>query len=319
MRRIFAAALLGSIALLAGCSTGASGPADPPGSLGTDPLTADSATSGQPGESATTPTRDTDQAERDVIRTATITMSVEDPLAAADRLSPLATSNGGYLESVTSGAPPCDPDTYCAPAQEGTTRSTVAPGSTSASESVVVVIRVPADRYDAAVDDVRGLGEVLDLSVSTQDVTGATADLAARIDAQRASVARVRELMARAGSLSEVVQVEKELADRQSELESLVAERDQLAKSVAMATITANLLDPAAAESIESTQSHWWDAPWAAFIGSWQVLLIALAGLSPLFIALGVAALVATAILRRRRSRRREDAEQEARTSDVAT
>ena len=108
--------------------------------------------------------------------------------------------------------------------------------------------------------------------------------------------------MKRAGSLSEVVQVEQELASRQSELESLVSQRDRLAEQVALATVTATFVPRGASGS-----PGWWTPAGDALVAAWRGLVVLVAALSPVIVLAAVAAAATLAVVRRTR-RRRADA-----------
>ena len=142
-------------------------------------------------------------ADRDVIRTATLTVVVPDAEPAVARLQQLATTSDGYLESVRTGPTPV-------PCAEGEPCPTIGIPEEAQGGVTTVVLRVPATDYDAALAQVRTLGDVVGLDVSADDVTTQVTDLAARIRAQRESVIRVRQLMKQASSLAEVVQIEQE-------------------------------------------------------------------------------------------------------------
>ena len=63
----------------------------------------------------------------------------------------------------------------------------------------------------------------LDRTAKAEDVTDQVVDVDSRIKSQRASVARVRELMDRATKLSDVVELEGELSNREADLEAPAA------------------------------------------------------------------------------------------------
>lgn len=155
-----------------------------------------------------------------LVRTADLTVRtphVEDALAKA---RDLAAAAGGYAgdedTSVDSG---------------GHARSSVQ-------------LRVPPAAYDKLLDDLAGLGTLLDRKVSVQDVTGQVVDVGSRIRSQQASVARVRALMDRAGQLSDVVSLEGELSTREAALESLEAQQASLKSRTNLATVTLRLTEP---------------------------------------------------------------------------
>lgn len=79
-----------------------------------------------------------------------------------------------------------------------------------------LVLRVPQGEYDAVLKELAGTGKLLSRTSSAKDVTDQVVDVESRIATQRASVARVRKLMERAGKLSDVVTLEGELSSRQA-------------------------------------------------------------------------------------------------------
>lgn len=112
-----------------------------------------------------------------------------------------------------------------------------------------VVLRVPSDRFDAALADLRALGEVEHESAETRDVTKAYADIETRLGVQRDTERRLRELMrTRAGELSEVLEVERELARIVEGIERLEGERRYHDHRIAIPTITVRLHEGGAAE-----------------------------------------------------------------------
>lgn len=244
---------------------------------------------------------------RDVIRTASLTVVVADPEADSERVQQEAESAGGYVANVQSGVPvPCRGVDCPEPGSGGSGSTTMrdVPGV------LTVTIRVPANRYDAVLDSIREMGEVAKLSVNADDVTQQTQDLDARIVSQRASVARVRQMMRRATTIDELVRVESELASRQSDLESMLAQRKRLDDAVALATVTVTLVSPDSAGEIIEPDENWWDAPWNAFTESWQALFIFIAAITPLIVLGLLGLIVVLAIMRRRRRSKQSSQDQ---------
>lgn len=75
----------------------------------------------------------------------------------------------------------------------------------------------------------------------SDDLSAQIADLDVRIQATEASVARVRDLIAKAGSVGEIAVVEGELTRRETELETMKAQKRANAERVSFATITLSL------------------------------------------------------------------------------
>jgi hypothetical protein len=109
-----------------------------------------------------------------------------------------------------------------------------------------LVLRVPADVLDRLVDEVAGYGRLTSRTSQVLDATEEVVDLDARVASQTASVARVRGLLAEAGSIGDVVAIESELARREAELDSLTRRLAALREQVALSTLTVDLRGPGA-------------------------------------------------------------------------
>ncbi len=104
-----------------------------------------------------------------------------------------------------------------------------------------LVLRVPSADFTEAMDE---LEKVADLEASTstsEDVTTQVVDTRVRIRVQRASIARIEELLQRAGSIRDVVAVEQQLTQRQERLNSLLRQQAYLADQTSMSTITVHV------------------------------------------------------------------------------
>jgi hypothetical protein len=82
-----------------------------------------------------------------------------------------------------------------------------------------VTLRVPGDRFDQVVADVRGLGEVLALKITAQDVTAEYTDLEARLRALQATRSQFVTLLSKATRIGEVLEVQTRINDVQVQIE----------------------------------------------------------------------------------------------------
>lgn len=213
-------AVLLAAALLTGCSGSDSSSGDMAVGAAAGEA-ADSAGGGSDADGAAAPADATLEQLRvapgaAVIRTAELSVRVEDVRAAADEAARLAAAAGGGRESEE--------------------RSGAADQS-----SAVLVLRVPPDDFDPTVAALAGLGEERSRQLGTQDVTDQVVDLEARLATQRASVERVRTLLDEAQALGEIVQIEGELTKRTADLEALQARLEALTAQVDLSTITLRL------------------------------------------------------------------------------
>src|SRR5258706_845388 len=115
----------------------------------------------------------------------------------------------------------------------------------------------------------------------------------ARIKTQQASVARMRDLLAKAQSITDVAAVEAELSKREADLESMQAKQRNLADLTALSTITVNLLGKDAAppppakppaKGFLGGLQHGWHA----FVATLNGLLLVLGALLPFLILLSI-------------------------------
>ena len=104
--------------------------------------------------------------------------------------------------------------------------------------SLKASLRVPVANLDAAMKDLRGLGRVASESQSGEDVTQQHADLDQRLKTARDTEDRLRTILQqRTGSVSDVLQVEEEIARVRGDIESMEAEQTNLEHRVDFASI----------------------------------------------------------------------------------
>jgi len=102
-----------------------------------------------------------------------------------------------------------------------------------------LTVRVPADRFDTLVGWTEERVQVESLDINTQDVTAEWVDVQARIDNGRRAETRLQELLAtETASLSDVLEVERELARVRGEIESAEGRMRVLSDLVGYATLS---------------------------------------------------------------------------------
>jgi len=197
--------------------------------------------------------------ERKVARTAQLTLAITDPARSAKEVRAAAEALGGYVSN----------ENVVTEQKDG---FYVQPSS--------VTVSVPSAKLDDALDALSKLGDVRSRVVTAADVTTQVVDIEARIKTLRESIARIEALMAKTGSVTEIATVERELTQRQSELESMVAQQQALADSVAMAPVTVTLRP---AQTVSDPNPLWQglSGGWAALLTSLRVLITVLGALLP--------------------------------------
>jgi hypothetical protein len=117
-------------------------------------------------------------------------------------------------------------------------------GDTSAARVLRGTLRVPADRMAAVLGQLRAMGQVVEDTQGSQDVTDQIVDLDARMASARATEVRLVQLIReRTGKLSDVLEVERELTRVRLDIERLMAEKTNLDRRVSYTTIDVTITE----------------------------------------------------------------------------
>lgn len=236
---------------------------------------------GRDGSTVSGPTSVND---RQIIRTGYVSMRVEDVRGSASQIRGLAMAAGGMITSEDVGA-------------------------SGDSAYATLQAQVPADRLDAFIEDISGLGTVDSVNLSASDVTAQVVDLDARIDALRTSITRLTQLLAQASRIEDLLAIETQLSQRQSELDSLTAQRTYLADQVAMSTLTVSLAPLTTITEVDAPGFvSGLQSGWAAFVSLIMVAITAIGFLLPWLMVVAIVA-VPVSIIAVRQSRRHRKAD----------
>jgi uncharacterized protein DUF4349 len=107
-----------------------------------------------------------------------------------------------------------------------------------------ITLRVPVDRFDAAVSAVSALGQLASKRTTTQDVTGQVADVASRVQSAKEAIAQLRILFNRATKLGDIITLESQLSSREADLEALEAQQRALTDQTSLSTIAVLVTRP---------------------------------------------------------------------------
>lgn len=250
-----------------------------------DAATAEDSTTGGPA-SGVDPATAAASANREMIFTAQLVVTVPDLDQAVARAQRIVRSSGGLVfEEQTSRAD--DPRT-------------------------VLTLKVPPATFDRVRADLAELGELESTDQQSADVTSQVVDLDSRIATSEASVDRLRALIIRAESIDDIAILESQLLERETTLEALRGERRAIGDQVALATITVTLQPTP--DSPDTPQDEPDELPGflEAFRGGWEALLtvgsivllviFALAPWVPVALVVGAVILLARRWARRRRA-----------------
>jgi hypothetical protein len=216
---------------------------------------------------------------RELIYTADLRIRVGDIGRAAARAVAVAERSGGFLQSQRSDLE----------------------GDVSAN----LELKVDPERFDAAIVALGDLGTVLHRSQQAEDVTEQVVDLEGRLRSAEASRDRLRGLLSGAATASDVVAIEKELARREAEVESLTGRLRVLRSRIDRATIRVAFVETGEPE-VSGTIPGFVDGVetgWVALMNALKALVLVVGVLVPFMPPVAVL-VFGWKRLRRRRSRR---------------
>lgn len=231
------------------------------------------------------------QTDRLIIRDGNINISVEDTRDTRDAIEALVGSmadKGAYVISATESG-----------------------RGESLPPYISMVIRVPVEEFDRALDQIAEMGiDVLDRNESGQDVTEEYVDLAGRVEALEAARDRLLDIMIDADTTEDLLKAEAQLTVREAEIESLKGRMQYLSESARLSRIAITLTPYTLSEPIDTS----WK-PAETFRRAVEDLVESMQGFADFLIVFGIAVLPwivffgliiwgVVAVVRRRRAKK---------------
>lgn len=233
-----------------------------------------------------------------VVAQSSMAMTVSDVGAGVESVRHVVAGLGGTIAdlSVSTGSDASGPTPVDASSKDPVARQ---------PSSANLTIRIPAAQLGAAQTKLSALGTIDAQSESQSDVTQQHVDMSARLTNLKAEETRVRGFLARAGSVRELLDIERELTRIRGDIESMQAQVDFLQRQAAMATLTLTLSKPGALVRPAGSGWGFGDAVAQGIQAAVAVVRVLTAGaiaLSPLA-ALAVVVWLAVRLVRRARGR----------------
>ena len=174
--------------------------------------------------------------ERLIIKNASLKIAVADPLAGVEAITKLAERMGGFIVSS---------NVYTTTLSSG-----------AQLPQGYITIRIPAEKLDEAMDEVKALVAdaktgVINESVSGQDVTSDYVDSKSRLRNLEAAEESLVKLLDSATDLEYVLEIFRELTSVRSEIEVLKGHIKYLEESADLSALTVELVAEASLQPIE--------------------------------------------------------------------
>lgn len=224
----------------------------------------------------------TERPQSQVIVTGSLSLTVDEPAKTLEEVRALVAKAEGRVESST---------------LEG-----------SGSRGARATLRIPAKDYDAAVEEIAALGTVNSRTTNTEEVGAVVADLDARATALEASIQRLTDLMKDAQSTYDLIEAERELTNRQADLDALKAQRTWYSDQIGYSTLEVTIRSAAVAPEPSGSA---WQTSWELFVGALSSIAYALIIAAPwllVLVPLGAALHLLRRGAKKRRAKRAEGA-----------
>jgi hypothetical protein len=184
------------------------------------------AAAGQPGSGGTAQggsgtTARLAPATAQLIYTADLTVRAHDLGSAISQASQIVAEAGGYTSDENTSANPAHP----------------------ALSTASLQLKIPVTAYQATLAK---LASQLGKQVSLQQQTQQVADTSSRVASDQAAITQLRALLARTGSVADLLSVQNQINSEESDLESMQSQQRALNAETSYATVSLSLLGPLA-------------------------------------------------------------------------
>jgi len=180
---------------------------------------------GAPSPAPRPPEVDAARPGRLMVYTADLTVLVESVDAAREQLQAQAEAMGGYVQAIS---------------------------------GPIITFKVPAPRFEEALEAIEQIGEVTSRTILGRDVTEQMRDLRIRLDNAEKVRERVVALLEMADKVEDALKVEKELQRITEEIELLKGKMQFLENSVAFSTVTVRLNSPVPDQGVDVVLPFKW-------------------------------------------------------------
>ena len=172
------------------------------------------------------------ETEKKIIRTASLTIQTQTFEESLNALKSACEMQGGWLEYSSE-----DLNSY------------------TGLRTAYLTLRIPQDSLDAYLDNTASLGRVTSRSESANDVTASYQDTQTRLETQLALMERLQALITESGDLSDLLELESQIADTQYQIDSLQSSLNRTDRQVTYSTVSVTLREEKVVELTDNTVS----------------------------------------------------------------
>lgn len=226
--------------------------------------------------------------EKKIVRTADLTLATTafDTDEAAVRQ--LVESHGGYVESLY---------------QYGD-------GSPGSLRRLSFSLRIPTENLDAFLSGAAGIGRVTARGESAVDKTVEYSDTSLRLQTQRDKMDRLQALLAQAENVTDLIEIESEIANTQYQLDSYETSLRGIDRQVERSAVSLTLVEETPAQtaagagvSLGERIASGWEASLEGLGRFFQNMLVFVIMALPVLVPLAVVGVALLVVLRRRKAK----------------
>jgi len=156
---------------------------------------------------------------KQVISQASVSLNVSNVSAALNQVETMAQNLGGSVDNMNSSG-------------------------AQTQEQANVTIRVPANQFLTALNQLQNMGTVENQNINSQDVTQQYIDLQAQLTSAQMEEQSLQAILAKATTVSDEIAIQEQLTQVIAQVENLQGQINYMQNQVAMSTITVNLNTP---------------------------------------------------------------------------
>src|SRR5215472_1958066 len=154
--------------------------------------------------------------DRKIIRNASLSLLVNDVPESAQKITSIASTAGGFIEKATQ--------------------------ANTAGHAASITVRVPAQKLDQVMADIKRLATSVESeSVEVRDVTREYIDVDAHLRNAKAEEAQYLQILKRAATIKDTLDVTEKLSDVRGRIEQLQGEMNYLSSQIEMSTLEISL------------------------------------------------------------------------------
>ncbi len=238
-----------------------------------------------------------------IVRTADLTLATTSYDADVAAVQKLVADLGGYVASVSLNGEP----------------------SPRMDRVAYLSLRVPSDKLDAFLEGIGGIGRVLSRYESATDMSTQYADTSMRLATQRDKMTRLTELIKQAADVTDLLEIESEIADTQYQIDSLESSLRTIDRDVDKSAVSVTLQEQSAGDTAQATELTLWQRIGSGFEASikglatfTQNLLVFLAMMLPVLVPLALLIVLIVALRRAWRRKHPKGDRDDANTPSIA-